>query len=61
MKAQTGYANMMKVMTEMERIDACLDQIDENIQNSNLDRETKKDLTRWVYDFWVRVESAFEK
>lgn len=61
MKAQTGYANMMKVMTEMERIDACLDQIDENIQNSNLDKETKKDLTRWVYDFWVRVESAFEK
>jgi len=61
MKAQTGYANMMKVMTEMERIDACLDQIDENIQNSNLDQETKKDLTRWVYDFWVRVESAFEK
>ena len=61
MKAQTGYANMMKVMTEMERIDVCLDQIDENIQNSNLDKETKKDLTRWVYDFWVRVESAFEK
>ncbi len=61
MKAQTGYANMMKVMTEMERIDACLDQIDENIQNSDLDKETKKDLTRWVYDFWVRVESAFEK
>jgi len=61
MKAQTGYANMMKVMTEMQRIDACLDQIDENIQNSNLDQETKKDLTRWVYDFWVRVESAFEK
>lgn len=61
MKAQTGYANMMKVMTEMERIDVCLDQIDENIQNSNLDPETKKDLTRWVYDFWVRVESAFEK
>ena len=61
MKAQTGYANMMKVMTEMERIDACLDQIDENIQNSNLDPKTKKDLARWVYDFWVRVESAFEK
>ena len=61
MKAQTGYANMMKVMTEMQRIDACLDQIDENIQNSDLDKETKKDLTRWVYDFWVRVESAFEK
>ena len=61
MKAQTGYANMMKVMTEMQRIDACLDQIDENIQNSNLDPKAKKDLTRWVYDFWVRVESAFEK
>ena len=61
MKAQTGYANMMKVITEMERIDDLLDQIDENIQNSDLDRDTKKSLAKGVYDFWMRVDSALGK
>jgi hypothetical protein len=51
---------MTNIDLTLEKIDNTLDEVDMLIHDLPLDNETKKDLTKQIYAFWMNLEEAAE-